>query len=1152
MLPLAAQTPLQQTLAQLRAEGLPPGLTEADLTDLELTDQYTDAHNGVTHVYWRQRHQGLVVEQSYLSAHLNADGDVISIQPQLAGKLASRCQPPVPSLDARGALYAAMQHLGQWEAAIPPVLSQGNGPEQPHTLAGGSLSVEPIPARLAYLADERGDIHLAWYLRIYPPGGEHWWNLWVDAQDGEILRQQDWVVSCEPASLAHTPQAAGIAAEACPEQAGDSRIRTPEDGSSYLVFAEPLESPAHGPQSLVLTPADSLASPFGWHDIDGRAGAEFTYLRGNNAWSRLDLLGDNDPNGYSPEGGLGLDFRFPFDSGQAINGLPNQQAALTNLFYWNNLIHDVWYHKGFDEAAGNFQTNNYGRGGIGGDFVIAEAQDGGGSNNANFATPPDGFNGRMQMYLWNTTLRNSLVVGGNSPAAGGYATAPFGLSVPLPDSALMAPLIRFVDSAGSYEACAPAANAAELDGAIALIDRGSCNFDLKIIQAQTAGAIGAVIVNNQPEGIFGIGGNDPNLTIPTVMISFDDGERIKASLSQGLTASLVDSKNVGGYPSDLDNAVIAHEYGHGISIRLTGGPATSCLSGEEQAGEGWSDWFGLVMTHRPGDQGRDPRGIGSYVRGETPLGAGIRRYPYSTDLTINPATYNDIRLSSVSVPHGVGSVMCSMLWDLYWALIDRYGYDPDLIHGEGGNHVAMQLVIDGLKLQPCSPGFVDVRDAILLADELAYGGNNRCLIWEAFARRGLGYSADQGSGGSRDDNEEAFDLPPLCQDILYLAKTTEQTTVSPGDTIRYEFLISNRSGSLLTGVEIQDELPPQLRYLPDGSACTSTETSTGFALSRDDLPNLRFDTCQVALLVDPAAAVSRYLSQDSLTGSLTGYQAISQTGSNGWDLLSGQGQRGTPAFFVPNVGADNDQVLMIPPFTPDTNTVFTFWHRFHTEAGWDGGLVEFQLVGIDTTWRDLGAYFVRAGYNNAVGRNNPAGARSAFGGNSQGYQLTWAEVGDFAGQPMRVRFRFVSDNNTFEEGWYIDAVGLLLARTFRNVACVVSDQGEQDCATQAQETYLVAADLLTSVPAAVRPTAGALRVYPNPAQEQLTLALSDWSPGNVQITLINLLGQPLWQAERAVGRAAEVLIPVGTLSPGVYLLRVQQGKTQHLRRVRIE
>src|SRR5690554_2440528 len=87
--------------------------------------------------------------------------------------------------------------------------------------------------------------------------------------------------------------------------------------------------------------------------------------------------------------------------------------------------------------------------------------------------------------------------------------------------------------------------------------------------------------------------------------------------------------------------------------------------------------------------------------------------------------------------------------------------DPDVYNGTGGNNIAMHLVIQGLKLQGCNPGFVDGRDAILQADQLLYNGENTCLIWEVFANRGLGFSADQGSRNSRTDQTEAFDLPPF-------------------------------------------------------------------------------------------------------------------------------------------------------------------------------------------------------------------------------------------------------------------------------------------------------------------------------------------------------------------------------------------------------
>ena len=107
----------------------------------------------------------------------------------------------------------------------------------------------------------------------------------------------------------------------------------------------------------------------------------------------------------------------------------------------------------------------------------------------------------------------------------------------------------------------------------------------------------------------------------------------------------------------LDNGVVSHEYGHGVSNRLTGGPNNSnCLNNGEQGGEGWSDWFALMYTIEPGDSGGAARGMGTYAIGEPVNGSGIRRYPYSTNMSINPQTYADLALSSEV--HDIGEIWC--------------------------------------------------------------------------------------------------------------------------------------------------------------------------------------------------------------------------------------------------------------------------------------------------------------------------------------------------------------------------------------------------------------------------------------------------------------------------------------------------------------
>ena len=166
------------------------------------------------------------------------------------------------------------------------------------------------------------------------------------------------------------------------------------------------------------------ASPYRWHDTNGASGAEYTDTRGNNVFAQSDLDANNFGGENRPDGDAGLVFDFAWNPLLGPTDGTNKDAAVVNLFYWNNIMHDVLYPYGFDEAAGNFQENNYGNGGAGGDPVQADALDGSGTNNANFGTPPDGNDPRMQMFIWTSPFGQMATV--NSPAgiAGEYVANP--------------------------------------------------------------------------------------------------------------------------------------------------------------------------------------------------------------------------------------------------------------------------------------------------------------------------------------------------------------------------------------------------------------------------------------------------------------------------------------------------------------------------------------------------------------------------------------------------------------------------------------------------------------------------------------------------------------------------------------------------------
>ena len=212
--------------------------------------------------------------------------------------------------------------------------------------------------------------------------------------------------------------------------------------------------------------------------------------------------------------------------------------------------------------------------------------------------------------------------------------------------------------------------------------------------------------------------------VPAVILSSTDCGRLKLAAGVDLQVTLAknpaDTVGADFVDGDFDNGIIAHEYGHGISIRLTGGPLnSSCLNSGEQMGEGWSDFMSLITTAKVGDSGGQKRGIGNYALRLPTDGAGIRRYPYSTNMSINPHTYDNLFLPNGQVsPHPIGEIWCTTLWDMYWKFTDKYGFDPNIYNTKSGNGKAIQLVFDGLKIQPCNTGILDGRDAIIAADKI--------------------------------------------------------------------------------------------------------------------------------------------------------------------------------------------------------------------------------------------------------------------------------------------------------------------------------------------------------------------------------------------------------------------------------------------------
>lgn len=783
----------------LNTEANKLGLVSNDYADLTVQTHYTNKKTNIEYAYIQQNFEGYPVYNAIANFALK-NGEVVYMTETFQ-----------KNVEQRLGNQTALQNLNQ----IAGNIAQNLG----FSLDQSAFLNENFGAKITYYPTEDGKLNLSWMLHL---------NVTIDnelkileiianAQTGEIYTQHNHLLSCNfDHGSFENPLTDHKQSEEVLWLKNQFAQNTMADDAQYRIFKLPIEAPSFGERSLITNPADANASPFGWHDTNGEEGAEFFQTQGNN------VIAVNDQNsaglnwlynggsytftGFAESPTLNFDFPLDFNSSLYQSG----DASTTNLFYMNNMMHDVWYQYGFTEEAGNFQVNNYGNGGIGSDEVYAFAQTGellGEMNNARFGTPSEGSNPYMIMFMWTSSSGDDHLFSVNTPGEfeGNYSgvLAGFGAGLPSPPITQNLAVIQDDNSGGGTDAndgCENITNGATLNGKIVMIRRGNCDFDIKVKKAQDNGALAVVMVNNVAGAPIQMGGDDPTITIPSVMIRNTDGDPIIAALLDGTTLNgsvPKEGHNDGYKDGSFDNGIVAHEYGHGISNRLTGGPAnTGCLNNEEQMGEGWSDYMALVMTIEPGDQGTDGRGIGTYAISQPTTGVGIRPTRYSTDMSVNNSTYD--RIKSVSVPHGVGYVWATMLWEMTWELIDEYGFDPDIYNGTGGNNLAMQLVTDGMKLQPCGPGFVTGRDAILEADEINNEGANQCYIWKAFAKRGLGYSATQGSANNVMDGVQAFDMPPTevldCSEILGVTDATHsELSIYPNPTRGEVYILTDKS-----------------------------------------------------------------------------------------------------------------------------------------------------------------------------------------------------------------------------------------------------------------------------------------------------------------------------------------------------------------------
>ncbi|KAJ1969669.1 hypothetical protein IWQ62_000477 [Dispira parvispora] len=551
---------------------------------VSVTNVYTSRDTGITHVYLRQRINGEEVNNANMNVNINKIGDIISYGSSfLDGGSTVGNKPQLreqsPEVKPVKAISAVLEHLGlpgvgDTDLQTATITPKGSG--SPVTVVydvPGSIQKQTKVTK-EFIVNDQGTPEAAWGVTLRT--ADDWVNSHVSRSTGKVISMVSW-----------------------------------KSYATYKVYGQGSYNPEIGSRIVVVDPYDTEASPKGWHSDGDTLVTQET--RGNNVYAQEDHDGNSSwERKKRPNGGEGLNFDFPIDFTKEPSTYTD--AAVTNLFYWNNYIHDIYYRYGFTEEAGNFQLKNFGKGGQGGDPVLAFAQSGDGIDNASFYTPPDGQMPMMTMYL--------------------------------------------------FSAMSP-----QRDG-------------------------------------------------------------------------------------DLDSDVMIHEYTHGLSIRLTGGPANSdCLHGGEAGGmgEGWGDLMAVVFRITQNDTRDNDFTLAPYLVNDP---KGIRRRPYSTNMTRNPYVYSTLNGREFGEVHVVGEIWATMLYEVVWNLIDEAGFEPELANSNStkGNILALRYIITAMKLQPCNPDFLSARDAIIQAENEITGGQYMCTLWNAFAKRGLGTEASKVNGVRSDSN----------------------------------------------------------------------------------------------------------------------------------------------------------------------------------------------------------------------------------------------------------------------------------------------------------------------------------------------------------------------------------------------------------------
>lgn len=631
------------------------GLDRAEIAHLVKSADYTNPAGNLAWVRLERKIKGKSVFRGELSAAFTAGGELVAVNGELPAAIDESEAKDDPTVPAAQAIAVAAASVG---LAVSPAELQLKESDGTTLVFTGGPFTDDTRAELQYFPLDAGAVELAWSFTLWIAEDEAY-SFVVGAEIADVLYRKD-IVDDQVQPATYRVYDGDSPAPLSPSNA------TPGSGIQGAGIARTL---------FTLVSEGPSFNDLGWIPDGGNT------TTGNNVDAGLDLV---SPDGIDaagrPTGSPFRVFDFAYNPPPLGSDPPTNTdyrwGEVSHMFFWSNRYHDRLYELGFTEPARNFQQNNFARGGLGNDRLLAQAQDFSGTNNANMLTPSDGTSGRMQMYVF---------------------------TGPNPD-------------------------------------------------------------------------------------------RVSA----------------------LDQEILIHELTHGTSNRLHNNASglNNTMSGG--MGEGWSDFYARVMTSGADEDVNGVYAAGGYSTLLITTGFtdnyyyGIRRFPYALITSLgtngkpyNPLTFADIDPAQISLTdgafprgpigsssafqvHNIGEVWASALFEVRARIVNRMGWAL-------GNQRTLQIVTDGMKLDPVNPTLLQGRNAILTADCAGFGGADELDVWNGFAIRGMGFSAVAASSSSG-TVVEAFDIPNLILGAPAISGGScdlDDGVADPGETIVITIPVTN-------------------------------------------------------------------------------------------------------------------------------------------------------------------------------------------------------------------------------------------------------------------------------------------------------------------------------------------------------------------------